>query len=404
MITGKPQLMSRLYQDQYQDALVGRCSSKLIESDLRCRIQVKLSLDVFGFIVKMAAMFSSRMGKKESMTLVGESWARFVELWACGKSATFHVECWNGDARLCFSTLLGRPEEFKKMSETDPSHFSQATVKSRKYSPSKLKRNQLRLQAFLEKKRRESCDTMEFVDEQSPDRAEQNTNMRKESCSRNSDTNDLNYPAESDWRIEKSAEVESPFIQVKNLLWKIDLEGETCENCRQRHGEVEGRLIWKGNGECNLGHECPASYWYELTAEERRRVRKGELIANATPGYYVQKKIFESLDDPFVYEIYLEVLAAQAQFEEIFGRQWGSVDRVDHDFFEDFSDRLFIPIKTVENLRYYLERLDDTSSSASSFPLESPGALTTSASSFPLDCPAEVTTSFHRPFTPAKFL
>ena len=39
---------------------------------------------------------------------------QFVELWGSGNSATFHIDCWNGDARFYFSALLGRPEDVKK--------------------------------------------------------------------------------------------------------------------------------------------------------------------------------------------------------------------------------------------------------------------------------------------------
>ena len=436
MITDKPQLMSKLYQDQYQEALVGQCSLELIESDFRCRIQVKIPSNV---CVKMAAMFNrfAGMGNKGAMTLVDESWTRFVKLWSCGKSATFHVECWNGEARLCFSTLLGRPEECKEMPETGSSHFSQAkNVKSGKYSPSKLKRNQLRLQAFLEKKKQESCNkTTESVDEQSPAnsvemnmskescssntnvlndpdesdfRIEKNEgdnspndeqppddveerNMREESCSNSPETNVLSYQAESDLRIEKNEVDKSSFSQVKTLLRTIDStwwKSFTCRDCVNMK-------------ECSEGYECFAGYWNELTAKEKKRVRKGTLKANSTPGIYVPKNFFENLEDPFVYEIYLEVLGAQAQFEVNFGRQWGSVE---HEFLGDLQPGwLFIPIKTIENLRYYLGRFDN----ASSFPLECPGEVTmttSTTSSFPLECPAEETTSFHRPFNPEEFL
>ena len=86
---------------------------------------------------------------KASQTLVSESLTKFVELWGSGNSATFHIDCWNGDARFYFSALLGRPEE-------DDVKKPESGNKSRP-SPSKQKRNQVRLQAFLEKKKRESC-------------------------------------------------------------------------------------------------------------------------------------------------------------------------------------------------------------------------------------------------------
>ena len=139
------------------------------------------------------------MGRKEEQTLVDESWTKFVELWTCGKSATFHVECWNGEARLHFSTLLGKPEGLKKTAESaGPTLFSTTEVKTaesavptllpttkaksqKKYSPSKLKRNQLRLQAFLEKKIQESCnDTTESTDQN--EQILEDEKVRQESC------------------------------------------------------------------------------------------------------------------------------------------------------------------------------------------------------------------------------
>ena len=39
----------------------------------------------------------------------------------------------------------------------------------------------------------------------------------------------------------------------------------------------------------------------------------------------MKKEVFDGLDnDLFVYEVYLEVLTAQAQFEVIFNRPWGA--------------------------------------------------------------------------------
>ena len=66
-------------------------------------------------------------------------------------------------------------------------------------------------------------------------------------------------------------------------------------------------------------------------------------------GFYVKKEVFDGFDnDLFVYEVYLEVLAAQAQFEVIFNRPWGSEKYV---ALRDLTNYLFIPINTVENLR-----------------------------------------------------
>ena len=143
----------------------------------------------FSDIVRMCSKakrhFSDR--KKEPQVLVGESWAKFVDLWRCGKSATFHIKCKNGNARLHFSTLLGRPEGLSKMADTRPTFVAntESPQKKKKCSPSKLKRNQLRLQAFLEKKRREST---ESVDKQ----LQEDEMKRQESCS-NEDHSKLRF-------------------------------------------------------------------------------------------------------------------------------------------------------------------------------------------------------------------
>ena len=145
----------------------------------------------FSDIVRMCSKakrhFSDR--KKEPQVLVGESWAKFVDLWRCGKSATFHIECRNGDARLHFSTLLGRPESSSKMADTRPTFVAntESPQKKKKCSPSKLKRNQLRLQAFLEKKRLEST---ESVDRQV--QVQEDEMKRQESCS-NEDHSKLRF-------------------------------------------------------------------------------------------------------------------------------------------------------------------------------------------------------------------
>ena len=60
---------------------------------------------------------------KASQTLVSESLTKFVELWGSGNSATFHIDCWNGDARFYFSALLGRPEDVKKLENKRGSKF-----------------------------------------------------------------------------------------------------------------------------------------------------------------------------------------------------------------------------------------------------------------------------------------
>ena len=76
----------------------------------------------------------------------------------------------------------------------------------------------------------------------------------------------------------------------------------------------------------------------------------------------MKKEVFDGLDnDLFVYEVYLEVLTAQAQFEVIFNRPWGSKKHVAHG---DLTNYLFIPINTVENLRNYLRRRAESQTSS----------------------------------------
>ena len=85
-------------------------------------------------------------------------------------------------------------------------------------------------------------------------------------------------------------------------------------------------------------HMLCAEYYMETTSEEenylqRKNIEEGwsrtagifDHKDRNLSGFYVKKEVFDGLDnDLFVYEVYLEVLAAQAQFEVIFNRPWGS--------------------------------------------------------------------------------
>ena len=66
----------------------------------------------------------------------------------------------------------------------------------------------------------------------------------------------------------------------------------------------------------------------ETTSEEQNRTRTAGIFdrkGGNLSGFYVKKEVFDGLDnDLFVYEVYLEVLTAQAQFEVIFNQPWGS--------------------------------------------------------------------------------
>ena len=115
---------------------------------------------------------------KTNQIFVSESLTKFVELWGSGKSATFNIECRNGEARFNFSALLGSPEDVKK---PEAGHESQP-------SPSKQKRNWARLEAFLEKKKRESCLEESFLFLS----AKIEENVERESCSAKSSIEVLN--------------------------------------------------------------------------------------------------------------------------------------------------------------------------------------------------------------------
>ena len=283
LITDNRHLMSQLHQDQ---GVLSGCIRQFppSDSDTQCRIHVKLSSD----IVTMAAIFATKMGKQEPQTLVGESWAQFVDLWTCGKSATFHVECWNGEARLYFSTLLGSPgDSSSSRTESARPTFSPTTkVKSRKkYSPSKLKRNQLRLQAFLEKKKRqESCsDTTESVSRQEPC-SEENLcssfapeTKSQETCSRLAESQlaeQSSLNGHSDLKshfhppfnsTEASPDIsQSPFSEVETLLQRIDSQSQ-CKPSLSL-----GRRMSRIKDSREYQSMTPRPYEGELTAEEKR--------------------------------------------------------------------------------------------------------------------------------------
>ena len=68
-------------------------------------------------------------------------------------------------------------------------------------------------------------------------------------------------------------------------------------------------------------------------------------------GQYVEKEAFKEQDDPIVQEVLMEVLTAQSQFEEIFGRKWGSVDRRYEGSLKDFY---FVPDYALRKLDRYI--------------------------------------------------
>ena len=72
-------------------------------------------------------------------------------------------------------------------------------------------------------------------------------------------------------------------------------------------------------------------------------------------GRYVEKEAFREQDDPIVQEILMEVLTAQSQFQEIFGRKWGSVDRRYGGSLKDFY---FVPDYALRKLDRYINGED----------------------------------------------
>ena len=372
LITDNRHPTLQLRQDQ---GVLSGCirQSPSSDSDIQCRIHVKLSSDIF---VTMAAIFTSKMGKQEPQTLVGESWARFVELWTCGKSATFHVECWNGEARLHFFTLLGSPGDSSNRTESARSTFFPTTkVKSQKnYSPSKLKRNQLRLQTFLEKKRQESynektesvkgdektsqepCSDEDVCPSHIPETKSQepcshlvDTKLADSQFADQSTSNehlDLKSPHfQPPFNSTPSKDVsQSPFSGVETLLQRIDSQSPLYMSYvrNSREGLIK----------------CDEDVALEEPSDLRAKAIKLGRRNHKLIGLYVEKEIFDSIDDPFVYEIYLEVLAAQAEFEAIFGRPWDSVEHI----YIDLENYLFVPYVTIENVREYLRRRKHTSS------------------------------------------
>ena len=84
----------------------------------------------------------SKSSTKSNETLVCDSLTKFIELWKGRQTATFHLECWNGETTFHFSALLGHPEEERKFGNRI----------SPRMSPSKIRRNKARAEAHAAKK------------------------------------------------------------------------------------------------------------------------------------------------------------------------------------------------------------------------------------------------------------
>ena len=294
------------------------------------------------------------------------------------------MECWNGEARLHFFTLLGSPEDSINRTESARSTFFPTTkVKSQKnYSPSKLKRNQLRLQAFLEKKKRqesynektESVKGRVIGDEKTSQEPCSDEDVcpslipetkSQEPCSHLVDTKlaDSQFadqstsnkhldvkspqfqPPFNSTEIEASKDIsQSPFSGVETLLQRIDSQSPLYMSYVRNSRE----------GLRKSDEDVALTEPRDLRAKAIKLGRRNHKLI----GLYVEKEIFDSIDDPFVYEIYLEVLAAQAEFEAMFGRPW---DAVEHTYI-NLENYLFVPYITIENVREYLRRRKHTSS------------------------------------------
>ena len=78
---------------------------------------------------------------------------QFMELWKRGHTASFNINCRNGEAWMNISSYLGY-QDF--VNHSQPENSKSKSAKRSKGSPSKLRRSKKRLESFLEKKRLES--------------------------------------------------------------------------------------------------------------------------------------------------------------------------------------------------------------------------------------------------------
>ena len=83
----------------------------------------------------------------------------------------------------------------------------------------------------------------------------------------------------------------------------------------------------------------------------------------------MKKEIFDGLDDPFVYEIFLDVLNVSCGSESPTNPEYlSSFTSENYEDIEEVRDYLLlIPFETVENVRHYLDwrRRPETKSSSS---------------------------------------
>ena len=128
----------------------------------------------------------TRSGLRQIQNDVFESITnQFVELWKRGHSASYNINCFNGEAWMNFSSYLGYQESYN---QSHSENTKSKSAKRSKGSPSKQRRNQKRLEAFQEKKRLESSQQSQQQQSESPDETSEVTpNNIEENCLENPD-------------------------------------------------------------------------------------------------------------------------------------------------------------------------------------------------------------------------
>ena len=104
-------------------------------------------------------MLTAKHGLRQFQNEVFESMTnQFMELWKRGHTASYNINCSNGEAWMNISSYLGYQESDNyRHSENTKSK----SAKRSKGSPSKLRRSKIRLESFLEKKRLESSQQLQ---------------------------------------------------------------------------------------------------------------------------------------------------------------------------------------------------------------------------------------------------
>ena len=112
-------------------------------------------------------MSYAKRGLRQFQNEVFESMTnQFMELWKRGHTASFNINCRNGEAWMNISSYLGY-QDF--VNHSQPENSKSKSAKRSKGSPSKLRRSKKRLESFLEKKRLESSQQFQPQQPESPD-------------------------------------------------------------------------------------------------------------------------------------------------------------------------------------------------------------------------------------------